>query len=137
LTLPAALAYTRGQTRYGNDPFDERLKITDRFAPSERLVAVCADAVECAASLPTAFASLVVTSPPYNIGKACERRSSLRDYLAQQKPLIAELVRVLKKDGSLCWQVGNYVEDGEVFPLDVLYYDIFKAHGLQLRNRII
>jgi adenine-specific DNA-methyltransferase len=39
--------------------------------------------------------------------------------------------------GSLCWQVGNYVEDGEIFPLDIFYYPFFKKHGLKLRNRII
>jgi DNA modification methylase len=117
--------------------FGEKLKIADRFSPTERAVTICGDAVECARALPSAFASLVITSPPYNIGKAYEHRSSLRDYLAQQKPLIAELVRVLKDDGSLCWQVGNYVENGEVFPLDIFYYDMFKERGLQLRNRIV
>lgn len=117
--------------------FAEKLEIADAFSESERVVTVCADALECAASLPSGFASLVITSPPYNIGKEYECRSSLRDYLAQQKPLIAELVRVLKPTGSLCWEVGNYVEDGEIFPLDIFYYDLFKAHGLQLRNRIV
>jgi hypothetical protein len=33
--------------------------------------------------------------------------------------------------------VGNYISKGEVFPLDVFYYSIFKNHGLKLRNRII
>ena len=44
---------------------------------------------------------------------------------------------MLKEDGSICWQVGNFVEDGEVYPLDILYYGIFKKLGLFLRNRII
>ncbi|MEO0250535.1 MAG: site-specific DNA-methyltransferase, partial [candidate division WOR-3 bacterium] len=35
------------------------------------------------------------------------------------------------------WQVGNFVEDGEVYPLDILYYPIFKRLGMKLRNRII
>jgi len=39
--------------------------------------------------------------------------------------------------GSICWEVGNYVQNGEVFPLDIFYYDIFKKHGLRLRNRIV
>ncbi|MDE3067951.1 MAG: site-specific DNA-methyltransferase, partial [Verrucomicrobiota bacterium] len=81
--------------------------------------------------------SLIITSPPYNLGKEYETRSSLRSYLAQQEPLIHELKRTLKHTGSLCWEVGNYVEDGEVFPLDIFYYDLFKNEGLKLRNRII
>ncbi|MBI3850599.1 MAG: site-specific DNA-methyltransferase [Verrucomicrobia bacterium] len=117
--------------------FNERIQIADTFSENERLVTICDDALVCAKSLPTNFFSLIITSPPYNLGKEYEQRASLRDYLAQQKPLIKELIRSLKRSGSLCWQVGNYVEDGEVFPLDVYYYDLFKSEGLQLRNRII
>ncbi|MBU4486675.1 MAG: site-specific DNA-methyltransferase, partial [Candidatus Delongbacteria bacterium] len=46
-------------------------------------------------------------------------------------------VRTLSNEGNLCWQVGNYVDNGEIFPLDVYYYHIFKKFGLKLRNRII
>ncbi len=115
----------------------ECLRIADSYSESSDLVVANTDALEFAVSLPTSFASLIITSPPYNLGKAYERRMSLRDYLAQQKPLINQLARVLKSTGSLCWQVGNYVEDGEIFPLDVYYYDFFKSEGFQLRNRII
>ena len=48
-----------------------------------------------------------------------------------------ELVRILHPEGSICWQVGNYVDKGEIFPLDIFYYEIFKQHGLKLRNRIV
>lgn len=53
------------------------------------------------------------------------------------RPIAAKLVERLANGGSLCWQVGNYVKDGEVYPLDVFFYQIFKDLGLQLRNRII
>ena len=58
-------------------------------------------------------------------------------YLETQEEIINELVRTLSDKGSLCWQVGNYINKGEVFPLDIYYYQIFKRHGLKLRNRII
>jgi len=80
---------------------------------------------------------LVVTSPPYNIGKSYERRTSLSRYIEEQEPIIAECVRVLHDEGSICWQVGNHVLDGEVFPLDIVLYPIFARHGLRLRNRIV
>lgn len=57
--------------------------------------------------------------------------------LAEQEVVISELVRMLDNQGSICWQTGNYIDEGEVFPLDVYYYHIFKKHGLKLRNRII
>jgi len=80
---------------------------------------------------------LIVTSPPYNIGKSYERRDSLENYIQTQKQVIAECVRLLHPKGSICWQVGNHIQAGEVFPLDIILYSIFKSHGLKLRNRIV
>lgn len=80
---------------------------------------------------------LILTSPPYNVGKSYETKTSIEKYLEIQEEIIDELVRTLSDKGNLCWQVGNYVDKGEVFPLDIFYYQIFKKHGLQLRNRII
>jgi len=80
---------------------------------------------------------LIITSPPYNIGKSYETKTSIENYLTTQEEIIKELTRVLSDKGSICWQVGNYVSKGEVFPLDIYYYQIFKNLGLKLRNRII
>lgn len=80
---------------------------------------------------------LIITSPPYNVGKSYETKTNIEKYLETQENIIDELVRTLSKQGNLCWQVGNYVDKGEVFPLDIFYYQIFKKHGLKLRNRII
>lgn len=80
---------------------------------------------------------LIITSPPYNVGKEYEVKISIEKYLQTQEKIIEQLVRVLSNKGSICWQVGNYVEKGEVFPLDIYYYQIFKQFKLKLRNRII
>lgn len=80
---------------------------------------------------------LILTSPPYNIGKSYETKTSIEKYLETQEEIISELVRTLSDKGNLCWQVGNFVDKGEVFPLDIFYYQIFKKHGLKLRNRIV
>ncbi len=80
---------------------------------------------------------LIITSPPYNIGKSYEVKTSIEQYLSTQEPVIKELVRVLSDRGNICWQVGNFVDKGEVFPLDYFYYNIFKQYNLKLRNRII
>jgi len=80
---------------------------------------------------------LVITSPPYNVGKEYETKQSIEKYLEQQEEVIDELIRVTSDRGSICWQVGNYVDKGEIFPLDIFYYQIFKKHRLKLRNRII
>lgn len=80
---------------------------------------------------------LIVTSPPYNIGKEYETKTGLDSYLEWQEGIIEELIPRLKKGGSLCWQIGNFVHENEVFPLDIEFAPIFKKHKLQLRNRII
>ena len=97
----------------------------------------CADNLEFMRSLKNNSMHLIVTSPPYNIGKEYEKRTSLEIYVESQAAAIAEAVRLLHPQGSVCWQVGNHVDDGEIFPLDVVLYRIFKDHGLKLRNRII
>ncbi|MCL4535824.1 MAG: site-specific DNA-methyltransferase [Bacteroidetes bacterium] len=98
----------------------------------------CVDNKQLMSRLADGMMKLIVTSPPYNIGKAYEQRQSLELYLEEQSRVITECVRLLHHQGSICWQVGNHVsKDGEVFPLDILLYPIFKHYGLQLRNRII
>ncbi|MDX9954833.1 MAG: site-specific DNA-methyltransferase [Anaerolineae bacterium] len=87
--------------------------------------------------VPDALVQLVVTSPPYNLGKPYENRLEIEDYLAQQQRVIEEAVRILRPQGSICWQVGNYVDNGEIIPLDVILYPIFASLKLQLRNRIV
>lgn len=102
-----------------------------------RAVMACRDNIEFMRDLPDGSMKLIVTSPPYNIGKSYEKRSPLEDYIRDQERVIAECVRLLHPTGSLCWQVGNYVDDGEVVPLDVMLYPLFKRHGLKMRNRIV
>lgn len=80
---------------------------------------------------------LIITSPPYNIGKQYETRKSLDVYIAEQRQVVDECIRLLHPNGSICWQVGNHINQGEIFPLDILLYDVFKDAGLKLRNRII
>jgi adenine-specific DNA-methyltransferase len=113
------------------------LIIKESLTPSAHIVMHTGESGDYLRSLPDGIAKLIVTSPPYNIGKEYETRLSIKHYLREQEFIINELVRILNQQGSICWQVGNYVEDGEVFPLDIYYYDLFKKHGLKLRNRII
>jgi adenine-specific DNA-methyltransferase len=112
-------------------------KIRNKFSENASIVLFNGDASDFLASIPNKTVSLVVTSPPYNIGKAYEKKTALNEYLANQSRFISQLYRVLRDNGSVCWQVGNYLDKGEVFPLDILFYDIFKLFGFKLRNRII
>ena len=97
----------------------------------------CENALEFSRKLPDNSVKLVITSPPYNIGKEYETKTGIDTYIANMKPMLTEFVRILAEDGSLCWQTGNYVENGEIYPLDIYFYPYFKELGLHLRNRII
>lgn len=113
---------------------------SDNVIPLQRPLTVqieCQDNLEFMRSHDDESMGLIVTSPPYNIGKEYESRTKLDVYIKQQSATIAEAVRLLHPQGSICWQVGNHIDDGEVFPLDILLYDLFKNHGLKLRNRIV
>jgi adenine-specific DNA-methyltransferase len=117
--------------------FDTPKQIETRFHSDAELVLYHGDVSQFIATIPDNTVSLIVTSPPYNLGKDYEDRVSIEKYLETQAQVIAQLYRVLRKDGSICWQVGNFVEEGEVYPLDILYYPIFKRLKLFLRNRIV
>lgn len=112
-------------------------KIGQKFSLNENIVVSHADTLTELMSLPNNSFKLVVSSPPYNIGKSYEKKVDLDDYLTWQTEIIEQISRVTSENGSVVWQVGNYIKDGEVFPLDLYFYPIFKKFGLKLRNRII
>ncbi|MBI1277856.1 MAG: site-specific DNA-methyltransferase [Anaerolineaceae bacterium] len=111
--------------------------IDAHFHPDANAVLFHGDCLDGLRTIPNDSIKLIITSPPYNIGKVYEDATQLDAYLEALSPIIDEMVRVLSPLGSICWQVGNYVEKGEIFPLDILYYPFFKQRGLKLRNRIV
>lgn len=117
--------------------FNQTFKVSENFDPKADVVLFNGDCLELLKQIPSEFVKLVITSPPYNLGKEYESRLKLEDYFSQQKKVIEECTRTLAPDGSLCWEVGNYVEKGEIIPLDIPIYSICKSLGLKLRNRIV
>jgi adenine-specific DNA-methyltransferase len=99
------------------------------------------DRLQLLAAFPDQSVQLIITSPPYNIGKDYERKRSLDEYVQEQIETITACHRVLRNGGSICWQVGNHVNGSggaqEVYPLDIVLYPVFKKLGLRLRNRVV
>jgi adenine-specific DNA-methyltransferase len=115
----------------------ELIQIASAFERAERAVVYPGDCREMLREMPPESVRLIVTSPPYNLGKEYERKLSLKDYVANQTAVIKDCVRILKHSGSICWQVGNFVDKGSIVPIDSLLFPEFHALGLKLRNRII
>ncbi len=120
------------RTLFGRD-----LEIASQYSPEVAASLYLGDRLDLLRSIPDGAASLIVTSPPYNLGKDYEDEVGIGEYIEGQAETIAEAVRICAEDGSICWQVGNYVENGEIMPLDIVLYPVFRAHGLKLRNRIV
>ncbi len=95
------------------------------------------DCRELLSALPDASVDLVVSSPPYNLGKEYEARVELNRYLRGQEEVLAECVRVLRPTGSLFWQVGAFSDGGALIPLDIKFFPILESLGLIPRNRIV
>lgn len=107
------------------------------YSRDKDLILFQGDTQDLLAQIPDGEAQLIVTSPPYNVGKEYEKVVDLNEYVGQQSCIIKECARILSDSGSICWRVGNYVDKGEIAPLDIVLYPVFKKLGLKLRNRII
>jgi adenine-specific DNA-methyltransferase len=112
-------------------------QIKSRFEADYNIVVYEGDCLDLLKQIPDSSIQLIATSPPYNLGKEYEKRLKLDTYVQQQSHVIAESVRVLKETGSICWQVGNYVDKGSIIPLDSILYPVFASLGLKMRNRIV
>jgi adenine-specific DNA-methyltransferase len=115
----------------------EDKKISSNYAENCDAIIFHGDCLSLLKEIPTNKVKLVVTSPPYNIGKDYEKKIHLEEYIEQQKEVINQCHRILHPYGSICWQVGNYVQRGEIIPLDTILYPVFISLGMKLRNRII
>lgn len=104
------------------------------------------DCIELFSEIRDESVSLVLTSPPYCMKKAYEDSKADIQYFKQQnRKALKQSIRVLKKGGSLCWQVGYHVRQSSIVPLDYLIYQLVEdinkrmpeEEKMILRNRII
>lgn len=115
----------------------DKLIIASTFEQTADCIFFEGDCLDLLAAVPDNLVKLIITSPPYNLGKPYETRLNMEEYISQQKKVIEECFRVLNERGSICWEVGNHVDNGKIIPLDVILFPIFSSLGLHLRNRII
>jgi len=120
-------------------------KIYKRYRPENRITLINGDCFNLIKKIKSDTVDLVVTSPPYCMGKSYENpKDDINTFITQHKELIPEVYRVLKDGGSMCWQIGYHVKDSVTTPLDYIIYDIINNQlsksikdNLIFRNRII
>lgn len=120
------------------------MRIYKNYKEGNRVTLHNGDCIELLRKLPNESVDLVITSPPYCIGKAYEDpHNDIKTFREQHTNIFDELYRVVKPGGSICWQVGYHISDKCVIPLDCIVYDIFtslsegREYPFVLRNRII
>ena len=99
------------------------------------------DCRELLKTVPDASVKLVVTSPPYNIGKpygAYTDRIVLNEWEDLIRDVTREVARILTPDGSFFLNLSPvpFGKDKEILPLPFIGYQIMQENGLRLRNMI-
>jgi adenine-specific DNA-methyltransferase len=64
------------------------------FDRDAEVVILEGDAAESLKSIPSGSLKLIITSPPYNIGKVYEHATHLEKYLENLTPIVDQLIRV-------------------------------------------
>jgi len=119
--------------------------ICKQFSTDNKITLFQGNCITLLKEIPDSFVDLVVTSPPYCMGKNYEKpKDDIATFINQHKQLFPEIFRIIKDGGSLCWQIGYHVRDSIVTPLDYIIYDLITKqlstdirNTFTLRNRII
>lgn len=120
------------------------MKIYKRFKEDNEITLFNGDCKKLLKKIPDESVNLIITSPPYCMGKAYEDpHDDIETFKKHHTDIFEDIYRVLKPGGSICWQVGYHVSNKCLIPLDFIVYDIFSTNSasleipLVLRNRII
>jgi adenine-specific DNA-methyltransferase len=94
---------------------------------------ICGDVLDSLKGLPDGHVDLVITSPPYNIGKEYENPRALDEYLDWCSRWMAEVHRVLSARGSFWLNLGylSVPGKGRAVPLPYLLWDKSPFYLLQ------
>jgi DNA modification methylase len=96
-----------GKKLYAGLPQGEDTPYQENPVPDMAVNAIFCRSAENMAELPENSAHLMVTSPPYNVGKDYDEDFTLEEYLAFLKRVWQEVHRVLVPGGRACVNVAN------------------------------
>lgn len=108
------------------------------FKKKEKYILYKGDSLKILRNVADNSVDLVVTSPPYCMGKEYDRSNEVAYFIDMHKKIFPEIIRVVKSGGNICWQVGYHVNSDAIVPLDYLILDILRGYkNIYLKNRII
>lgn len=92
---------------YQDQPHGDGQDFVENPIPAEQLDKIFGSSSERMSELPDSSVHLMVTSPPYNVGKDYDADLTLEEYLAFLRRVWAEVYRVLVPGGRACINVAN------------------------------
>jgi len=125
-----------GSKLYQGLPRETQTEQQEQSVPAEALDRVLCKSAEKMDDLPDASVHLMVTSPPYNVGKDYDEDFSLDEYLAFLRRVWAEVYRVLVPGGRACVNVANLGRRPYI-PLHTFIIEDWLALGALMRGEII
>lgn len=115
---------------------DEKKPEVENPIPSEILDKIlCQDAREMN-KIPNSSIHLMVTSPPYNVGKEYDEDLSLNEYLELLRDVFSETYRVMVNGGRACVNIAN-VGRKPYIPYHKFIIDTMLDVGFLMRGEII
>ncbi len=121
---------------YEDLPKEERVEYSENPVPEAFLNKILCKSSEVMEELPDNSVHLMVTSPPYNVGKTYDEDMTLEEYRAFMKRVMAEVYRVLVPGGRACVNVAN-LGRRPYLPLHAFLIEDMLELGFLMRGEII
>lgn len=121
---------------YSGLPGDLKVEFVENPVPIQFLDAILCKSSKNMAELPDNSVHLMVTSPPYNVGKEYDEDLTLQEYLEFLKGVWREVHRVLVPGGRACINVANLGRKPYI-PLHVYIVESLLEIGFLMRGEII
>jgi len=115
---------------------EEPVKYEENPVPSESLDKILCKTSENMEELPDNSVHLMVTSPPYNVGKQYDENLTLDEYRAFLTRVWAEVKRVLVPGGRVCINIANLGRKPYI-PLHAFIVEDMLDSGFLMRGEII
>ena len=125
-----------GSKLYSKQPVKQKIEFKENPMPAESLDKIFCSSSENMKELPDNSVHLMVTSPPYNVGKEYDEDLSLEEYLGLLGRVLKETHRVLVTGGRVAINVAN-IGRKPYIPLHVHVVDIMSKLGFLMRGEII
>lgn len=126
--------YAQRMYQHIERPSDQEA-LTDENIPDQLDVIHCADS-RSMHHLPDRSVHLMITSPPYNVGKEYDHDLSLKEYIALLGDVLHEVYRVLVNGGRMCVNIAN-VGRKPYIPLHLYLAQVAVDTGFLMRGEIV